>query len=232
MKNVYVYKEHNPSGKVYLKMDMNRFWLSRLQSAHYFGKLIQLCDLISAESGNLYELINQRFPFKVELIPNGYYETFTSGPLCYSDKENIILTAGRLGTFQKQTDILLRAFLDADIGITTNPMHYDTIMNLPWKQLVYDCLDRYEGFFPEGHPMRNFILKRERNLLDRADFVFASARVLCEDKARFRPVHYLPHGVEVEYFQAQAGDRPSELRAIKGPIVGFVGNVEHKVNLE
>lgn len=110
-----LFKKCNPDGKIYLKLDMNRFWFSRLTSARYFHALLGICDLISVEAVNLHNMINQKVPFDVELIPNGYYETFVPEPLRYSEKENIILTVGRLGTNQKQTEIMLRAFLDADI---------------------------------------------------------------------------------------------------------------------
>lgn len=110
-----LYKEHNPNGKIYLKLDMNRFWLSIIIPADYFSRLLGMCDLISIESANLHRVINQEMPFDVELIPNGYYETFATEPLCYLEKENIILTVGRLGIPEKQNNIMLKAFLDADI---------------------------------------------------------------------------------------------------------------------
>lgn len=109
------YKEHNPGGKIYLKLDMNRYWLSRLIPAPYFRTLLESCDLVSIESAGLHRLINQELPFDFELIPNGYYETFATNPVSYSEKENIVLTVGRLGISAKQTDIMLKAFLEADL---------------------------------------------------------------------------------------------------------------------
>ena len=124
-----------------------------------------------------------------------------------------------------------QAFDCADIGITTNPVHYDTIRNLRWKRLVYDCLDRYEGFFPEGSELQEFVLERERRLLKEADFVFVSSRLLYDEKSQIRKVHYLPHGVDIEHFQNHATPAPEELRSIRNPIVGFVGGIEHWVDL-
>ncbi|WP_165792059.1 glycosyltransferase family 4 protein [Desulfocucumis palustris] len=110
-----IYKKCNPDGKIYLKLDMNRYWLSRIISTQHFSALLGMCHLISVESYNLYRIINRETPFNVELIPNGFYETFPVEPLGYPEKENIIITVGRLGIVEKQTDVLLKAFLDADI---------------------------------------------------------------------------------------------------------------------
>lgn len=125
-----------------------------------------------------------------------------------------------------------RAFDRADIGITTNPLHYDTIANLKRKCLVYDCLDRYEGFFPEGSELHDFVLEREKRLMREADFVFVSARQLYRDKEKLRRVYYLPHGVPVEHFQAHTQPFPPELQDARRPIIGFVGGIEHWVNIE
>lgn len=110
------YKRYNPDGKVYCKMDMNRYWLSQITSREYFHKLLRLCDVCSVESANIHKIINRKVPYDIELIPNGFYDTFDSDPISYSEKENIILTVGRLGTEQKQTNLLIEGFLKANIS--------------------------------------------------------------------------------------------------------------------
>ncbi len=112
---VSAYKKNNPCGKAYLKLDMNRFWLSRLDSSPRFHALLDLCDLITVESSNLHSHLNRVIPFNVELIPNGFYESSDPRPLRYGEKENTILTVGRLGSYTKQTAIMIKAFLSADL---------------------------------------------------------------------------------------------------------------------
>jgi glycosyltransferase involved in cell wall biosynthesis len=123
------------------------------------------------------------------------------------------------------------AFGTADVLILTNPFHYPIADGLAHRQLVYDCLDRYDGFFPDQPELQKFILEQEDALMRRADFMFVSARQLLEDKSRQRKVHYLPHGVEVEFFQSLTEPKPDELKSLRGPIVGFVGGIEHWVDL-
>lgn len=109
------FKQCNPNGKIYLKLDMNRYWLSRITSYNYFAPLLSLCDLITIESAYLHKIINQKVPYDIDYLPNGYYDIFTPEPLTYEEKENIILTVGRLGTDQKQTGVMLKSFLDANL---------------------------------------------------------------------------------------------------------------------
>jgi GalNAc-alpha-(1->4)-GalNAc-alpha-(1->3)-diNAcBac-PP-undecaprenol alpha-1,4-N-acetyl-D-galactosaminyltransferase len=109
------FKMNNPNGKIYLKMDMNRYWLSRVASADIFKQLLSICDLSTVECRALQKQLNQKLPYDIQLIPNGFFETFVPKPLDYSEKENVILTVGRLGTDQKQTNVMIEGFLKASI---------------------------------------------------------------------------------------------------------------------
>lgn len=97
------FKSIHPSGKVYLKLDLNRHWLSRIGFNEQNINLLNNCTLISVESKNLKKTIDSTWPIKVEHIPNGFYDFFNSNVVKYSDKENTILTVGRLGTYEKAT---------------------------------------------------------------------------------------------------------------------------------
>ncbi|EKQ54024.1 MULTISPECIES: glycosyltransferase [unclassified Clostridium] len=107
------YKAINPNGKIYLKLDLNRYWLNRIVFNEYFINLLNLCTLITVESKNLKKIIDNNWPIKVEYIPNGFYDFFNSDVVEYSSKENIILTVGRLGTYEKATEIVMEAFMIA-----------------------------------------------------------------------------------------------------------------------
>lgn len=108
------YRKLRPDGKVYLHLDANSGWMDRLpvQNSDY-QRLFQLCDVISVESLKLQRLLNKKWNVKVEYIPNGYFEFFDeSQELDYCQKENTILTVGRIGTKQKANEILLEAFAE------------------------------------------------------------------------------------------------------------------------
>jgi glycosyltransferase involved in cell wall biosynthesis len=120
----------------------------------------------------------------------------------------------------------------ADVALVTEPLNFEVLRHVRYRRLVYDCLDRYEGFYAEGSPLRGYVRQQEKRLMAGADFVFASARVLCDEKSRDRPVHYLPHGVDVDYFVEHSRPRPDDMAGFTRKIAGFVGGIEHWVNLE
>lgn len=107
-----IYKRINPEGKIALALDANSHWMDRiLWDTGNFRRFMGQCDVISAAGHTMQRHLNEKWPWAVEYIPNGFYN-FSNIPMefDYSKKENIILTAGRLGTMQKATHVLLEAF--------------------------------------------------------------------------------------------------------------------------
>ena len=71
---------------------------------HFLDK----CDLISTETNDVYLWLKENFYDNIKHIPFGVLpsENITK----YDKKENTIITVGRIGTYQKATDILLEAY--------------------------------------------------------------------------------------------------------------------------
>ena len=107
-----VYKQHNPDGKIYLGLDANSAWMDRIAWEHPgFQTFMNSCDVIATSGAATARYLNEKWPWKIEHIPNGYYDfEKESRAVSFGQKENIILTVGRLGTVQKATHILLEAF--------------------------------------------------------------------------------------------------------------------------
>ena len=109
---VQCYKKNNPHGKVSLALDANSRWMDRVQWAHPdFCWFMDQCDVITTSGHTMQKHLNEKWPWAIEFIPNGFYN-FSSNPsdVDFSKKENIILTVSRLGTTQKATDVLLESF--------------------------------------------------------------------------------------------------------------------------
>lgn len=106
------YKKINPNGKIYMGLDANSHWMDRiLWDNEYFIKMLNNCDVIATSCKALQKHLNEKWPWKIEYIPNGYYNFNEDRPVpSFDKKENIILTVSRLGTPQKATPILLEAF--------------------------------------------------------------------------------------------------------------------------
>ncbi len=107
------YKSLRPDGIIYLKLDANIDWVNALPfSCKPFSGFLQNCDIISCEARRLQSLLYKKWQRPVDYIPNGvYYPLYPeSEDVRFEEKENIILTVGRLGDIQKNSLLLLYAY--------------------------------------------------------------------------------------------------------------------------
>lgn len=113
MKLAHTYKSLNPDGMIYMKLDANIDWANSFPLYdNEFSAFLQECDIISCEARHLQAFLYKKWQRPIEYIPNGvYYPLYPEAEnIRYEDKENIILTVGRLGTAQKNTLLLLYAY--------------------------------------------------------------------------------------------------------------------------
>jgi glycosyltransferase involved in cell wall biosynthesis len=77
---------------------------------------------------------------------------------------------------------------------------------------------------------------RERELLRKVDLVLTTAPQLRDAKASFNSnSHCVPHGVDIDHFARAANPETPPalpLRAIRGPIIGFVGQINERLDRE
>ncbi len=140
----YIYKKLNPKGKIYVKADFNlsvyqkelsvinnspknlkEFFRKKREKKEYNKrkKLIPLVDLISYESLEAYNFMKDSYAGietkgKTMYLPNGYDNLFIEKNFKiknFEEKENIILTVGRLGTKEKNTELLLESLKEIDL---------------------------------------------------------------------------------------------------------------------
>ena len=111
------------------------------------------------------------------------------------------------------------------------PTSADFVGNFNEKLIVYHCVDEYGAFSDAAPEIRD----RERELLDKSDFVVVCSSVLLETKQTGKSnTHLITHGVDYEHFrQASDANTPvaEDLRAIKRPILGFHGLIADWVDL-
>ncbi len=112
---INIYQELNPKGKVYLKLDATESILNMDIvgcAGTWLLNILKKCHVVSVETLDLCQCLNDNWPIKVEYIPNGFHEIHKN-PVAYQEKENTILTVGRIGTYQKASEVLLEAFNQA-----------------------------------------------------------------------------------------------------------------------
>ncbi len=106
------YRKLRPDGKVYLKLDANSGWMDYMNFEDYKLKtFLEKVDVISVESKAMKKYLSTKIPYKkIEYIPNGYYDYLKCEEVKYEEKENNIITVGRIGTKEKNNETLLEAF--------------------------------------------------------------------------------------------------------------------------
>lgn len=109
----HTYKALNPDGIIYLKLDANSGWMNALPlEDENYSKFLAQADIISCEARKLQRFVYSKWKRRIEYIPNGIYYPFYPAmrESRYGEKENIILTVGRIGSSQKNSHVLLYAF--------------------------------------------------------------------------------------------------------------------------
>lgn len=144
-----LYKKLRPDGKIYLKTDANSSWTDRIPCRHpAMASLLSACDVISCESKKLQRLLSKKWPWRIDYIPNGYYDFLSPDreTTLYSAKENIILTVGRIGTRQKNNEMLLEAFAKAAGRLESGGWKVRLVGNA--EPEFYEWLREYFDRFP------------------------------------------------------------------------------------
>lgn len=106
---VPLYKKLRPDGKVLLKLDANKHWLDSIDFEKW-DALYSNCDVITCESKKMKKLLSRKWPYKIDYVPNGTFDYIAHERASYLKKENIILTVGRIGLWEKATEVLLDGF--------------------------------------------------------------------------------------------------------------------------
>lgn len=111
------------------------------------------------------------------------------------------------------------------------PMMFAFADRVEAAAVVYDCMDELSAFrFADPR-----LLDLETALLARADAVFTGGWSLFEAKRdRHANIHPFPSAVEAGHFsRARAGlAPPADQAAISGPILGFYGVIDERIDIE
>ncbi|MCC7448633.1 MAG: glycosyltransferase [Anaerolineae bacterium] len=112
------------------------------------------------------------------------------------------------------------------------PMASDFVESLPHKLLIVDVMDQLSAF--KGAPRE--LIDREKGLLRQANLVFTGGASLYRDKLPLNENTYLfPSGVEIDHYAPAANrsafPRPADLAGIEGPILGFFGVIDERMDL-
>lgn len=143
---VEVYKKYNPQGKVFLPLDANSNYMDRIQwDESDLRRFMEQCDVISTSGLATQRYLNEKWPWVIEHVPNGFYHfTDREWDPSFDKKKNTILTVGRLGTSQKATEVLLEAFAGIAEKIPGWELHLAGSVEASFE----DYLERFREQFP------------------------------------------------------------------------------------
>jgi UDP-galactopyranose mutase len=111
------------------------------------------------------------------------------------------------------------------------PMALGYSADLEPLAIAFDCMDELSSF-RGASPL---LLKREAELISRADVVFTGGMSLYEHKRSLHPnVHGVPSSVDVEHFAAARvpQDDPADQLGIPHPRLGFFGVIDERFDVE
>lgn len=130
---ICLYKFFNSKGKAYVKLDLGDL-VNRKESRKIFKRwcrnklkctFLNKVDILSCETTYIYNQLKEscyahyQYGDKLVLMPNGFDEDllnkFQIKENKFEEKENIFVTVGRLGTFQKNTEMILEALAKVDM---------------------------------------------------------------------------------------------------------------------
>ena len=103
--------------QIYIKMDLDERFLTKEIPKKgllflFFKYLCSKIDLFTVETKLLHQFINSSTFIQAELMPNGVDNEYFTDDV---SKEEVFLSVGRLGSFEKGTDILLKALDGIDL---------------------------------------------------------------------------------------------------------------------
>ncbi len=173
---LFLYKTLNPTGKTYIKLDMdilffkdyNAFLYSKYSLKNYLLKgitkwIFKLTDFFSVETEEAIVYLVKVYPEleqKLICIPNGVDNLYLAEEIklrSWEEKENIIITVGRIGTHQKNTELFLEAIKEVELN------NWKVYVLGPVEELFQTYIDTYFKINP--HLTRKIIFTG--NITDR-----------------------------------------------------------------
>lgn len=98
--------------------------------------------------------------------------------------------------------------------------------------VVYDAADDWT-VHDMFEAMHGEIEKSCAEIQKKADIVFAVSNSLCDLFNESRSIaHWVPNGVDVERFSLSDGGIPEDIRGLPRPIVGYVGALQNRIDVD
>lgn len=112
----------------------------------------------------------------------------------------------------------------------------EMIGQLDEQLTIYHAVDEYSAYSDIDTPERRQRVQRlEAEVISQVDLVFVTSPALLASKSKLHPhVVLAPNGVDYELFANSQlnGQRPSDMAHLPPPIIGYIGAINEKLNLD
>ncbi len=112
-----------------------------------------------------------------------------------------------------------------------SPSFMEILHCIPAQHVVYDCMDELSLF--KGAPL--IIKEQEEELIKIADLIMTGGISLYEEKSKYSPyVYCFPSSVDYQHFSKSKKDLviPEDINSIENPIVGYVGVIDERIDMD
>ena len=117
-------------------------------------------------------------------------------------------------------------------GYPTNPDLPLLIDSLDPDLVVADVVDDNRTWFTPGTPEHDRADLNYEQVLTRSDLVLANCDPVAQAMSRFAPeIHVIPNGLELPD-GSPVGPRPTDLQNLTGPLIGYVGNLSSRIDID
>lgn len=95
---------------------------------------------------------------------------------------------------------------------------------------VFDAIDDWSAH-PENRAMKDSILRGYERAREKADLIFTVSRSLQERLGGRERVYWQPNGVDVSRFEGER-IRPNDLMGLARPVLGYVGVIQERLDVD
>lgn len=147
-------------------------------------------------------------------------------------RDNITVLQPYVSSMEDVADILARHidFHKLPMAWFYSASFLPILDKLNFRKVIYDCMDELSLFKGADSDLA----EQEEYLMNAADIVFTGGKSLFESKSSMhKNVHCFPNSVERAHFEKALNgiEVPADLQAIAGPIAGYCGVVDERIDL-
>lgn len=161
------------------------------------------------------------------------YKDFTTSVYKISKKTFVFSTSDSIFFIKQVMEEIksyLKEFKFTDFILWSYLPTFIEYFDLGQKFSVFDAVDNWI-FHPAYQNLKEKLQKNYEIISQKANVIFTVAPDLGDIFNQKDKVKWIPNGVDYAHFQKK-GDVPKELLKVKRPIIGYIGTIQSRVNLD